>query len=120
MSMPLPSFVSRDDVTGSIAKPISPLSNALDSEDWRRAKGALAVALDPQGNGAIVHWDNPVSGVKGSFLPTSEARAVDDQICRDFETEIAGSHPTESLTGSGCRDKQGEWHVTNVRLLRKT
>jgi surface antigen len=120
MSMPLPSFVSREDVTGSIAKPLSPLSPALDSEDWRRAKGALAIALDPQGNGAVVRWDNPVSGVKGSFLPTSEARAVEDQICRDFETELSGSHPSQILSGSGCRDKQGEWHITNVKPSRKT
>ncbi|MFD0461946.1 hypothetical protein ACFQY9_08675 [Microvirga aerilata] len=36
--------------TGAIAtKAVTALSSDLDEEDWRRAKAALGVALDPQG-----------------------------------------------------------------------
>ena len=41
------------------------LSSELGPEDLRRADGAMAVALDPQGNGAPVNWDNPQSGDQG-------------------------------------------------------
>jgi surface antigen len=48
-----------------------PLSPHLNEEDWRRAKAALAVALDPQGPGTQVSWDNPDTAMKGSFTPTA-------------------------------------------------
>ncbi len=45
------------------------LASELGPEDLRRADAAMSVALDPQGNGAAVSWDNPQSGIKGSFVP---------------------------------------------------
>ncbi|HZY23249.1 MAG TPA: hypothetical protein VFE80_12705, partial [Beijerinckiaceae bacterium] len=53
MSFPMESLVPEDEpkATGTLAaKASSALSPELGEEDWRRAKGALAVALDPQGN----------------------------------------------------------------------
>ena len=47
----------------------SPLSPELGEEDWRRAKAALAVALDPQGAGARVSWDNPDTDAEGRLHP---------------------------------------------------
>ena len=58
-------------------------------EDWRRAKSALDTALDPQGNGASVAWDNPTSGAKGSFLPLAQPYPKDDGICRPFAAHLA-------------------------------
>jgi surface antigen len=58
---------AREDATGALPK--SSLAGILDAEDWRRAKAALSTALDPQGNGSLVGWDNPDSGNKGSFTP---------------------------------------------------
>jgi surface antigen len=118
-AIPLPAFVSKDDVTGSIRKPVSPLSASLDAEDWRRASGALAVALDPQGSGAPVRWDNPTSGTKGVFTPVGDAQPVDGRICRAFLSELGGAHPVQSLQGTGCRDKSGDWEVTDVKPWKK-
>ena len=118
-AIPLPSFISHDDVTASIRKPVSPLSSALDSEDWRRANGALAVALDPQGSGASVRWDNPATGVKGTFTPVGEAQAIDGRVCRAFVSELGGAHPAQSLQGTGCRDKTGDWTVSDVKPWKK-
>src|SRR5438067_2431449 len=56
--------------TGSIAKRPSSFGPDLGDEDWRRARAALGVALDPQGNGKPVKWDNPESGLRGSVNPT--------------------------------------------------
>jgi surface antigen len=118
-AIPLPSLVSSEDVTGSIRATVSPLSNELDSEDWRRARSALSVALDPQGNGAAVSWDNPKSGVKGSFLPVGDAKPAGEGICRAFTAELGGSVPVEHMEGVGCRDKSGEWAVGAVKPLKK-
>jgi surface antigen len=112
-AIPLPSFISREDITGSI-RPISPLSPSLDAEDWRRAKGAMGVALDPQGNGMPVAWDNPKSGAKGVFRPVGEAKPVDDKVCRAFIADLAGSVPDQSVQGTACRDKSGDWALGEV------
>ena len=46
------------------------LSPTMNEEDWRRAKAALGLALDPQGPGTLVSWDNPETSMKGQFTPT--------------------------------------------------
>lgn len=113
-AIPLPSFIgASDEVTGSIA-PANPISAAMDVEDWRRARGALGLALDPQGNGEAVAWDNPKSGAKGAFTPVGPANPVDDRICRSFLAAVGGSLPQNSLQGSACRGKDGEWTIGEV------
>ena len=118
-SIPLPSFIAKEDrdITGSIQ--VSPLSPHLDAEDWRRAKGAMGVALDPQGNGLPVTWDNPKSGAKGVFRPVGEAKPVDDKICRSFIADLAGSIPDQSVQGTACRDRAGDWILGQVTPWKK-
>ncbi len=79
----------------------------------------MSVALDPQGNGAAVNWDNPRSGAKGVFTPVGDARPSDDRICRAFLAEIGGAAPAQSLQGVACRDKSGEWSVGEVKPWKK-
>lgn len=120
--IPLPSLISKsasEDVTGSI-RGVSPLSNSLDQEDWRRAKGALGLALDPQGNGSAVTWENPQSKARGSFTPVGDAKAVDDKICRAFLADLGGSLKSEQLQGDACRDRAGEWTVGKVQPFKRT
>jgi surface antigen len=105
-------------VTGSIARP-NPLSRALDSEDWRRAKAALSTAVDPQGNGETVNWDNPQTGAKGSFVAVAAAYPSDDGICRAFISNVSAKDAAESLQGTACRDKLGEWSLSNVRPWKR-
>ena len=119
VSMPLSPFgKSADDITGSIGKS-NPLSRALDSEDWRRAKAALSTALDPQGNGETVNWDNPQSGAKGSFVAVAQAYPAEDGICRAFISNLSAKEAAESLQGTACRDKLGEWSLSNVRPWKR-
>jgi surface antigen len=117
--IPLPSLLSSDETTGSIGSSPSPLSSSLDVEDWRRAKAAMSVALDPQGNGAAVSWDNPKSGAKGAFTPVGSANASDDKICRAFIAQIGGAAPSQSVQGVACRDKSGDWNVGDVKPWKK-
>lgn len=119
VSMPMSPFgKSGNVITGSIAKP-NPLSRILDNEDWRRAKAALSTALDPQGNGETVNWDNPQTGAKGSFVAVAQAYPSDDGVCRAFISNINVKEAAESLQGTACRDKLGEWSLSNVRPWKR-
>ena len=94
-SYQLPSLLGGDDdATASIDRPARSLADTLDGEDWRRAHAALGVALDPQGNGAPVNWDNPRSGAKGTFTPVGGAYPSEDSVCRAFlaDIEIGRAH----------------------------
>ena len=103
-------------VTGSIPLKASPtLSPRLDQEDWRRARAALATALDPQGNGGVVRWENGESGRKGSFAPVGNAYLVGDDICRSFVASLTLGEPEQWLQGGACRISPAEWAIKDVK-----
>ncbi|CAN2534494.1 MAG TPA: RT0821/Lpp0805 family surface protein [Methylosinus sp.] len=109
-----------DDVTGSIPHRSTPtLSNALDQEDWRRASAALGVALDPQGAGASVNWDNPESHARGSFTPVGQPYPSEGKVCRAFLAEVGTKDSHEQLQGTACRDKSADWALIDIRPWRK-
>jgi surface antigen len=98
---------------GAASKPALPA--ALDEEDRRRALGALAIALDPQGNGATVRWDNPVSKAHGLVTPVGYAYPQNGLICRKFSARFDTAAGPESQTGAACRDKNADWTLTESR-----
>jgi surface antigen len=103
------------EVTGAIASHAAvPLSPDLNEEDWRRAKAALGVALDPQGPGTQVSWDNPASAMKGSFTPMGAPFVKNDDICRAFAAQLSGPSAA-SLQGTACRPSGGEWAIKDVK-----
>lgn len=113
MSMPIASLASsKEDAIGAV--PLSRLAQPLDGEDLRRAKAALATALDPQGNGSLVGWDNPESGAKGSFTPIGKAYPADAKICRVFLSQIDRKGNEQSMRGTACADKGGEWTIAEI------
>lgn len=111
-------------VTGSIARPgmiaepaALPLTGpvatipppGLTEEDWRRARGALTVALDPVGDGAPVAWSNPLSGAAGQFKPDGQVFLVRDEVCRGFTGRMQASQRASDVQGHACRLGAGEW-----------
>lgn len=121
-SFALPSLVSDPaDQTGSITPGVSsPLSADLGAEDWRRAKAALAVAIDPQGNGSSVSWDNPDSGLKGTFVPVGQPFVQSDAVCRTFVATIGGALPDPvSLQATACRLSADAWDISGVKPWRR-
>ena len=116
ISMPIGSLIGETEATASTSpvKPVSPLHKDLAAEDWRRARAALAVALDPQGSGKPVSWDNPETGIKGSFVPAGQPFVKSDEICREFMAMLMGQ-VSAGLRGTACRQGPGEWEVQSVR-----
>lgn len=101
--------------TGAIVSAAAaPLSPDLNEEDWRRAKAALAVALDPQGPGTQVSWDNPETYMKGTFTPAGGPFVKNDEICRAFTAQLSGPSQA-SLQGTACRPSGEEWAIKDVK-----
>jgi surface antigen len=99
---------------------LASLASELGPEDMRRADGAMAVALDPQGNGAAVSWDNPQSGVKGSFTPVGGPFLRTDEICRAFIANVQTQTKPARLQGTACRPSGGEWTVKDIEPWKGT
>ena len=125
VSMPIASVMGHDDdVTGTIVKtppkpPHALLSADMDPEDWRRAKAAMGVALDPQGAGTAVDWANPATGAKGTFTPVAKAYPTDVKVCRAFIAKIDLKKADSAVQGTACVDKAGEWEVTESHPWKK-
>ncbi len=121
MSFPMSSLVPDDPPsTASVgAKAASPMAREMGTEDWRRAKGALAVALDPQGSGSPVTWDNPDSARKGHFKPIGQPFVKSDEICRGFFAAVGGQASVSTFHGTACRPSGGEWAIKEVKPSRK-
>lgn len=109
---------SKQDAAGAVPK--SSLAALLDAEDWRRAKAALSTALDPQGNGSLVAWDNPDSGNKGSFTPVGKPYPLEARICRVFLAEVDYKGDEHAMQGTACSDKRGEWTIAETKPWKKT
>ncbi|WP_248309721.1 RT0821/Lpp0805 family surface protein [Bosea sp. Tri-44] len=95
--------------------PLVNLAPDLGPEDWRRAEGAMALALDPQGNGAPVSWDNAQSGMKGTFTPVGGPFLKSDEICRAFLASMSLQTGPVKLQGTACRPSGGEWAVKDAK-----
>ncbi|WP_336489666.1 RT0821/Lpp0805 family surface protein [Methylobacterium nigriterrae] len=102
-------------VTGSIGRQPASFGSDLGDEDWRRAHAALTVALDPQGNGRPVKWDNPETRLRGSINPTGLPYVANDEICRDFLASVIGPDASRFVRGTGCKPSGGAWELKRVR-----
>jgi len=113
LTMQLASFNDEPETTASIpARPsmATKLDASLDDEDWRRAQSALSLAVDPQGPGLPVNWDNPASKRKGSFVAAGNMMIVQDTICRPFAATLVQPTGKEAKhAGQACRLGPGEW-----------
>jgi surface antigen len=123
-------LVADPDITGSIPQKdasqkqsepgiVSSFFPKMDAEDFRRANAALVTALDPQGNGGHVRWENTESQAKGSFAPIGNAYLVKDDICRVFVAMTSFKAPEEWVQGTACRTGPGAWAIKDVKPWKK-
>jgi surface antigen len=101
------------------ASPLAILARDLGPEDLRRALGAMALALDPQGNGTAVGWNNPESGLKGVFTPVGGPFLNEDHICRAFLSSTQTQIGAAAHQGTACRPSGGEWVLRDLGLWKK-
>jgi 17 kDa outer membrane surface antigen len=121
LTMHLTSLHGDDEHTASTSKPISPLSPNMDEEDWRRAQSALSLAVDPQGSGQPVNWDNPSSKRRGVFAPSGQVVLTEQTVCREFSAIlIEQGAPETRHEGKACRQGPGEWAIRDIRRAGAT
>lgn len=96
------------------------LSDHLGPEDIRRATGAMALALDPQGNGSPVSWDNTESRSSGRFTPVGGPFLRNDDVCRAFLSSITTVMDKQALQGTACRPSGGEWSIHELERWKKS
>lgn len=107
-------------ITGAITpKTTQQISRTLTDEDWRRARGALSVAMDPAGNGQSVEWSNSETKASGSFNPVAVAFASKDGVCRAFIASVKLGDSTEWHQGTACKDDNGAWDVLTSESWKK-
>ncbi len=112
------SLLPADGVTGSNS-PV-PFGRFLDEEDRRREKAALATALDPQGDGTTVHWENAKSRSKGAITAVGRAYPVDGRVCRAFLGDLKRDLSERTVQGTACTLAAGEWAVRDAKDFDKS
>jgi surface antigen len=90
------------------------LSPKMDAEDARRSQSALALALDPEGKGVPVNWDNPQSGSKGSFRSVGDYFLVGNQLCRRFAADFTMTSAASAYDGQACRSGPQSWVIVEA------
>jgi surface antigen len=105
------------DEADAIAEPLRTggLSPRMNDEDTRRSQSALALALDPEGKGVPVNWDNPETGATGSFSASGDFYIKSNQLCRPFTADLAYSGAKESFKGKACRAGPGAWAILDSK-----
>jgi surface antigen len=98
---------------------VSLFSPKLDEEDWRRARAAMVTALDPQGNGGQVRWENADSGNKGSFAAVGNPFLIKDEICRSYVAMVSLKEPEQWFQGSACRVSASDWTIKDMTAANK-
>lgn len=113
LSFPMASLSPDIDETGSISqKPALVLFHELNPEDWRRARSAIDLALDPQGNGTRVNWDNPATGLKGSFIAKGHVFVENGEVCRAFQAHLHDKTRSDVIKlGVACRASGEDWTI---------
>ena len=107
----------KDEITASIK---TPPGQPTEAEDRRRAKAALSTALDPQGPGTSVSWNNPETGNLGSYTPVGHAYPADGKVCRAFLAKVHQDDSDRTVQGTACAPTGGDWAVTDARPFKKS
>lgn len=115
LTMNLTGFSSDEETTASVTPQVSVFPAPLDEEDWRRVNAALSLAVDPQGAGLPVNWDNPASKRRGSFEQSGALAVVGHTICRPFKAKIVDGLKESQHIGQACRTGPGEWAMRDVK-----
>ena len=113
MSFPMASLVpTNEDITGS-SSPV-PFGRLLDEEERRREKAALATALDPQGDGLTVRWENTKTGSIGAITALGRAYPFDGKVCRAFVGDLKRGELHKTMKATACTVAAGDWAVRDV------
>jgi surface antigen len=121
VTTPIASLMPDDQIeTGSLPSSQTIFVDRLTSEDWRRARSALGLALDPQSTGTAVKWDNPESKTNGSFVAAGGFVVRNDFVCRPFQASLSVRGTQSNPSGFACRQGPSDWVIEQPAIVEKT
>ena len=68
-------------------------------------------AMAHAGNGQVVSWTNPSTGVAGTITPMRSYYTGRGQVCRDFRAAISAPEGIGKGTGMACKVAGGAWQI---------
>jgi len=68
-------------------------------------------AMAHAGNGQVVSWTNPSTGVAGTITPTRSYYLGQGQVCRDFQATISAPEGIGHGNGVACKMAGGAWQI---------
>lgn len=71
-------------------------------------------ALEYGKPGEQATWSNPDSGNSGTVSADEMYTNDDGEGCRQFETTVNVEDDTRTVTGTACRNADGEWQVVDT------
>ena len=81
-----------------------PSDHAVFQEQTRRA-------MADAGNGQVMNWINPSTGVAGTITPTRSYYVGQGQVCREFQATISAPEGIGRGTGMACKVAGGAWQI---------
>ncbi|AFJ03672.1 17 kDa surface antigen [Methylophaga frappieri] len=82
----------------------SHIGGEMDELDRRRANDTL----ETYPTGRTSSWNNPDTGARYNVTPTRTYQA-NQQPCREYEMDVYMDGQRDVVTGTACRNNQGEW-----------
>jgi len=83
------------------------VGKTMDEVDRRKANQAL----ENSPTGQTTSWSNPDSGNTYAVTPT-RTYSANNQPCRTYSTEAWIDGRKETVTGTACRDADGNWRAS--------
>lgn len=84
------------------------VGHRMDQKDRQR----LGSTLESNKTGSTSHWTNPDTDSSYSVTPTRTYKKG-QQPCRDFTMNAKVNGKPKKVTGTACRQSNGEWKVVN-------
>lgn len=87
------------------------IGDQLLPSDQTKFQQSTQHAMDNVGDGQLVNWINPQTGVAGTIKPTRSYYAGNNRYCRDFQASIAVNAGVGEGAGRACRIAGGAWFI---------
>ena len=83
----------------------------LDKVDQQHVLNTTHQSLEYSKTGATTSWNNPDTGNSGNVKTLNTYKAVNNQYCREYQTEVTVGGRTQSAYGTACRRPDGTWEI---------
>lgn len=89
------------------------LGSKLDARDREAAQRAVYESMEHNRDGDASSWHNPNTGHSGYVVPDYTYYDESNRPCRDFTHVMKVDGREETVSGTACRQNNGEWKTVD-------